>query len=57
MLPSMGVASVNEVMDKINEYLSENETRLKAYLEGDESVLWSDDSIRTMILNLILLIF
>lgn len=50
-IPSMGVRSVEEIVGKINEYLTANETRIMAAISGDESVLWDDEAIKMMILN------
>lgn len=47
----MGVGSIEEIGGKIYEYLAENETRIMAVINGDESALWDDDAIKKMILN------
>lgn len=51
-IPSMGVGSIEEIIDKINEYLTLNETRIMAVISGDESALWDDEAIKRMILSL-----
>ena len=51
-IPSMGVGSIEEIIDKINEYLTLNETRIIAVISGDESALWDDEAIKRMILSL-----
>lgn len=50
-IPSMGVSSAEDVMSKINGYLSANEARLMAVCTGDESALVDDGAIRDMILK------
>ena len=49
--PAMGTASVEEIISKINEYLSANESRLIAVCTGDESALVNDEAIRDLILK------
>lgn len=49
-LPSMGAASVEEIIEKITTYLTENESRLLAMCHGDTSALWDDTAIRDKIL-------
>ena len=49
--PSMGTASVEEIMSKINDYLSANESRLMAVCTGDEAALVNDEAIRDLILK------
>lgn len=49
--PAMGTTSVEEIMSKINGYLSANESRLIAVCMGDESVLLNDETIRASILK------
>lgn len=48
---NMGKGSVEEVVEKINDYLNENESRIMAVIDGDESALWSDENIRKKILD------
>lgn len=50
-IPSMGKGSVDEILEKINSYLSENETRLVAVINGDTSALWNENAIKKMILD------
>lgn len=49
--PAMGTTSVEEIMSKINDYLSANESRLIAVCTGDESALLTDETIQDMILK------
>lgn len=51
-IPAMGMGSVEEICEKINTYLSENETRIMKVINGDESALWDDETIRRRILEL-----
>lgn len=51
-LKSLGVGTVDEILEKVNLYLSKNEKRIKAVIKGDMSALWDDDSVREKILNL-----
>ena len=50
-IPAMGTASVEEIMAKINDYLSANESRMIAVCTGDESALLNDEAIRDLILK------
>lgn len=50
-IPSMGMESVEEIISRVYEYLAQNQTRIMAVINGDESALWDDDNIRKMILN------
>ena len=50
-LPAMGTGSAEEVMAKINDYLSANEARLLAVCTGDETALLDDAAIRERILQ------
>ena len=50
-IPSMGKNSIDELFEKINSYLSENESRLIAVIKGDTSALWDDNAIKKMILD------
>ena len=50
-LPAMGIISVEEIMSKINDYISVNESRLIAVCTGDESALLDDETLRDMILK------
>ena len=50
-LPAMGAGSVEDVMVKINDYLSANEARLLAVCTGDETALLDDATIRERILQ------
>ena len=47
-IPSMGKGSIDEILEKRNSYLSENETRLIAVIHGDTSALWDDKAIKKM---------
>ncbi len=51
-LPSMGALSVKEIMEKINEYLSENSGRIIAFCNGDVSSVITDDKISERIMSL-----
>ena len=51
-IPAMGMGSVEEICEKINTYLSENETRIMKVINGDESALWDDETICRRILEL-----
>lgn len=51
-IPSMGTGSVEEIIDKVNKYLSANEDRIRAVLNGDQSAQWDDTAIRKKILEL-----
>lgn len=51
-IPKMGNTSVKEILKKINDYLSENKERMLTVIQGDESALWSDESIQLSILKL-----
>ena len=50
-IPSMGKCSIDEIFDKINSYLSENESRLVAVINGDTSALWDVNAIKRLILD------
>lgn len=50
-LPAMGVASVEEIMGTVNEYLQKNEEKMIAFINGDESALWDDETVRKSILR------
>ncbi|MBR2743642.1 MAG: hypothetical protein IKD89_08670 [Clostridia bacterium] len=43
---------INEIITKRNEYLLNNEERIRAYCAGDKDALISDDSIRALVLDL-----
>lgn len=51
-IPKMGVKAVHEIVEKIKEYLDYNESRIRAYLSGDEEVLLDDSTIRQQILSM-----
>lgn len=51
-IPSMGKNSVDNIIQIINAYLEKNESRIMAFISGDESALWDDEEIKKMILNL-----
>ena len=51
-IPSMGKNSVDNIIQNINAYLEKNESRIRAFISGDESALWDDEEIKKMILNL-----
>ena len=47
-----GAGTADEILGCIHEYLSDNESRIMAYLSGDVESLYDDDTIKKMILNL-----
>lgn len=47
----MGVRSLKEIQIFIDNYLEKHETRLKAFCSGEDSVLWDEESVKTIILN------
>lgn len=51
-LPSMGAASIAQIQERIQDYLMENETRILAFCNGDDSVLLDDAAIRKAVLKL-----
>lgn len=51
-IPNMGAASIEEVLKKIDTYLDTHEQAIIAIYHGDRSALWSDDKIRSMILDI-----
>ena len=51
-IPSMGKNSVDDIIQNINSYLTRNESRIIAFVSGDDSALWDDEEIKKMILNL-----
>lgn len=51
-IPSMGSASVDEIISRIKGYCEKNESRIKALIRGDESALWDDELIKQRILSL-----
>lgn len=51
-IPNMGVSSVEEIIQYINRYLSENEVNIIAVCNGDESAIWDDSSVKKQILGL-----
>ena len=51
-LPSMGAASIAQIQERIQDYLMENETRILAFCNGDNSVLLDDAAIRKAVLKL-----
>ena len=52
MLPTMGKKSVDEILNLIRDYLSQNESRIIATIDGNESKLWDDEIIQEKILRL-----
>ena len=50
-IPCMGVASVEEIIEKGEEYFAKNEKRIMAVIRGDENALWDDEAIKKMILD------
>ncbi len=51
-IPSMGDKSAKEITEKIQYYMQKHEKRMEAFVNGDESALWSDSIIRNEILSL-----
>lgn len=51
-LPAMGQNTVVDILEKRDGFLSKHEERIRAFCSGDESVLWEDKAIDSMILNL-----
>ena len=51
-LPSMGAASISQIQERIQDYLTENEARILAFCNGDDSVLLDDAAIRKAVLKL-----
>lgn len=49
---TMGKNSVDDIIQNINSYLTRNESRIIAFVSGDDSALWDDEEIKKMILNL-----
>jgi len=47
----MGAGSLQEIEAFIDNYLAKHETRLKAFCSGDDSVIWDEKSVRTIILD------
>ena len=47
----MGAGSLQEIQTFIDDYLAKNETRIKVYCGGDDSVLCDEESVRTIILD------
>ena len=52
MLPTMGKKSVDEILTLIYDYLAQNESRIIATIDGNESELWDDRIIQARILRL-----
>lgn len=51
-IPAMGVTSIEAIEQMIFDYLQKNESKMIAYILGDESALWDDSAIEQMILDL-----
>lgn len=51
-IPNMGKRSIEEILSKRQQYLSDNAKRIKQYCEGNEYVLWTEQKIRERILEL-----
>lgn len=51
-IKNFGVASITEVLDKINAYIAQHEQRINAFLEGDFDRLYDETGIMDMILRL-----
>ena len=51
-IPQMGQTSVSKVLDCISRHVSENEARIRAFHDGDDSILWDDELIKQNILEL-----
>jgi len=47
----MGTGSLREIQGFIDDYLTKHETRLKAFINGDDSVIWDEGTVRTIILD------
>lgn len=47
----MGAGSLQEIEAFIDNYLGKHETRLKAFCGGDDSVIWDEESVKTIILD------
>ena len=47
----MGAGSLQEIEAFIDNYLAKHETRLKVFCSGDDSVIWDEESVRTIILD------
>ena len=50
-LQNMGTKSVDEILSLIDDYLNQNETRIRALLSGDINAAWDDNDISNMILG------
>ena len=50
-IPGLGAKTVDEIQSVLSDYLTEHEQRIRAMIDGDDSVLWTDDAIRNMILE------
>ena len=48
----MGSGSLREIQEFIDSYLTNHETRLKAFCGGDDSVIWSEESVKDIILDI-----
>ena len=47
----MGTGSLQEIKTFVENYLARHETRLKAFCSGDDSVIWDEEAVRTIILD------
>ena len=49
---NMGAASIVNITERIDKYLTKHESHIQGYASGNISLLWSDDHIKTKILEL-----
>ena len=47
----MGAGSLQEIEAFIDNYLGKHETRLRTFCSGNDSVIWDEESVRTIILD------
>lgn len=51
-MPAMGAGSANEVVGFLDDFVHNNESRIRALHEGDTNVLWDKESIKNNILKI-----
>ena len=51
-MPAMGAGSANEVVGFLDDFVHNNEFRIRALHEGDTNVLWDKESIKNNILKI-----
>lgn len=51
-IPQMGQTSISKVLDCISKHVSENEARIRALHDGDDTILWDDELIKQSIILL-----